>query len=399
MSLSGQANTHAMREFRRINDRLSPILPTAGAFRRRQHAGEMAFVQRSLIVLLVFSQPGCSSRSDAEGDVIYQPVSAYRVAQQPEFALGRSFTGVVQPTQSADIAFGVSGKLQAVLANEGDRVEKGDLLARLDTDLLVVERRQLQAQLLEAQANLRLTRANLERHASLEGDGYVSRQRRDELEASRDVIRASIQQLEARLDGNTVMQDKAHLLAPFAGVISERFMEEGSAAAPAAAVFRVLETGRLEAHVGVPRKLASTINEGDVVELVVAGETTCGEVLAVGAELKVRSHSVMIRITLPRDFSLAGSVVELQLQDRIVERGFLIPESALTASLRGLWRVYVLKPQTDDLYMVEARDLQLRYSGEVEAYVTRGLRDGETIVASGVHKIVPGQLVRVIDAG
>ncbi len=351
----------------------------------------------SLILLGIFAHQlsGCSAPTEADRQVIYQPVSAYTVSQQDEFTLNRSFTGVVEAAQSAQIAFEFGGKVQVVLVNEGDRVEEGELLARLDTALLDIERRQLQAQLKEAQANLRLTEANLSRQTSLETDGYASRQRRDELEASRDAINANINHLEAALDGNMVRQEKAHLLAPFAGVISERFLEQGSAASPSVPAFRVLETGRLEAHIGVPRQLAHNVTPGDVVSLTIAGRDTHGEVLAVGAELKARSHAVMIRTTVPEGESLAGSVVELHLEDRIKDTGFIVPESALTASMRGLWRVYVLVPQDNDLYRVEARDLQLRYSGEARAYVTGGLREGESIVADGVHKIVPGQLVRL----
>ncbi len=347
------------------------------------------------IVFIMILQSACSARVDAERQLVYQPVTALEVSSQQEFAVVRSFTGAVRPAQAANVAFGVSGKLEEVLVNEGDRVAEGEMLARLDTALLEIERRQLQAKLSEAQANLRLTQANLERQTSLEGDGYSSLQRRDELEMNRDVIKANIQQLEASLDGNTVRQEKAHLFAPFAGVISERFLQRGAAASPGQAIFRILETGRLEAHVGVPRELATTISKGDVVDLQVAGRSTHGEVLAVGAELKARSHSVTIRVTVPKEFALAGSVVELQLEDKVSGRGFVIPETALSASLRGLWRVYVLNASVDDLYQVEARDLQLLYSGKKQVFVSGGLRDGESIVADGVHRIVPGQLVRL----
>jgi RND family efflux transporter MFP subunit len=350
------------------------------------------------IVFILFFQVGCSAPVDAERQVIYQTVTAVTVKEQTDFAIDRSFTGVIQPAQAAQLAFEFAGTVQTVLVDEGDRVEEGELLARLDTALLSIERRQLQAQLAEAEANLRLTEANLSRQTSLQSDGYASLQRRDELEAGRDAIRANISQLEAALDGNTVRQEKAHLYAPFAGVISERYLEQGSAASPGGPVFRVLEISRLEAHVGVPRSLANVVATGDVVELRVAGKSTHGEVLAIGAELKAGSHAVMMRMTLPEGVGLAGSVVELRLTDAVRGSGFVIPETALTASLRGLWRVYVLLPDADDLKKVEARDLQLRFVGEKRAFVEGGLRDGEIIVATGVHKIVPGQLVRIVDA-
>ncbi|NND68229.1 MAG: efflux RND transporter periplasmic adaptor subunit [Halioglobus sp.] len=344
---------------------------------------------------LALGLSGCEVQGSDEREVIYQPVEAIRVTLAERFEVTRLFTGVVQPAQTADIAFEFGGTVQAVLVNEGDRVEEGDLLARLDTALLEIERRQLLAQLAEAEATLRLTDANLKRQGSLEADGYASRQRRDELEANRDAIEARMQHLQAALDGNLVRQEKAHLLAPFAGVIGERFMEQGSAAAPGVPALTVLETGRLEARVGVPRQLAQDIHRGDEVDLAVAGEAMRGQVLAVGAELKARSHAVNIRIAIESDSILAGTVVELTLRDYIDTPGFVLPDSALTASLRGLWRVYVLAPVEGGLYKVEARDLQLRYSDSRRAYVEGGVRDGELVIASGTHRVVPGQLVRI----
>jgi RND family efflux transporter MFP subunit len=342
---------------------------------------------------------GCEANSGETGEVIYQSVSAVQVTEQAEFELTRSFTGIVLPARSANIAFEFGGTVQSMLVDEGDRIEEGDLLAQLDTALLAIERRQLQAQLEEAQANLRLARANLARHMSLETDGFASQQRRDELEAGRDAITARISQLQATLDGNQVRQHKAHLHAPFAGVVGERFLEEGSSAGTGAPVLRILEIGQMEAHVGVPRQLAQNLSVDQTVSVQLGERVEQGQVLAVGAELKARSHTAKVRIQLPPQEVLAGSLVQLRLADSIPGPGFSVPQSALTASMRGLWRVYVLVPAGENLYRVEARDLQLLYSDELRAFVEGGLNSGETVVTEGVHKLVPGQLVRIVDNG
>jgi hypothetical protein len=59
----------------------------------------------------------------------------------------------------------------------------------------------------------------------------------------------------------------------------------------------------------------------------------------------------------------------------------------------------VLVSAGENLYRVEARDLQLLYSDELRAFVEGGLKSGETVVTDGVHKLVPGQLVRIVDNG
>lgn len=359
----------------------------------------MRTIYRAFATALVLIQTACFNDSTADRTVVYQPVTAYQVVEQPGFEILRSFTGVVQPAQSAEVGFELGGTIKLFPVDEGDRVAAGDQLASLDKSLLKVERRQLEAQVVEATATRRLILANLERQASLESEGYASRQRRDELVASRDATEAELRRLEAALDGNDVRIQKATLIASFDGVVSERFMEVGSAAAPGVPVLKLLEIGRMEAHIGVPGELSASLSPGDLVTLTVAGTETLGEVLAVGAELKARSHAVVIRVALADSNVLAGTVVELQLTDLIREPGFVIPKSSLTASMRGLWRVYVLQPEGDSFFRIEARDLQLRYSGESHAFVTGGLHNGEKIVADGLHKMVPGQRVRSIEAG
>ncbi|MFT4614869.1 MAG: RND family efflux transporter MFP subunit [Bacteroidia bacterium] len=349
----------------------------------------------SLASFLLISQSGCEVHGSEVHEIVYQPVAAVTVERLAEFAVKRSFTGVARPAQSADLAFEFSGTVSEVMVNEGDRVEADELVARLDTSLLEIERRQLQAQQAEAQANQRLILANLDRQGSLETDGYASRQRRDELESGRDANRARIAHLQAALDGNLVRQEKYHLRAPFSGVVGERFLQRGSTASPGVPAIRVLETDRMEARIGVPRQLAATVSKGDVVTLSINGRTVLGDVLAVGAELKAKSHAVTVRIGLRDHTVMTGSVIELILNDRIATSGFAVPEAALTASLRGLWRVYVLLPVESGLYQIEPRDLQLRYLNEREAFVEGGLRDGERIVASGAHRVVPGQLVKL----
>ena len=338
---------------------------------------------------------GCQARSEESSAVIYQSVAVVKVVQQSEFLLDRSFTGVVLPARRADFAFEFGGTVEFMLVDEGDPVEEGDLLAQLDTSLLVIERRQLDAQLREAQANLRLTKSNLVRHQSLESDGFASQQRRDELEAGRDAIGAKISQLEAMLDGNDIRQKKAHIYAPFAGVVSERYLEQGSRAGVGEPVLRLLDTTLMEAHVGVPRQLARSLSPGQMVKVEVDGELVQGSVLALGAELKAQSHTVTVRIELPPMEVLSGSLVRLQFEDKIEGIGFTLPQSALTANLRGLWRVYVLKPAGEDLYRVEARDVQLRFLDEHRGYVEGGLSDGDLVVSQGIQKLVRGQLVRI----
>ena len=106
----------------------------------------MRTIYRAFATALVLIQTACFNDTTADRTVVYQPVTAYQVVEQPGFEILRSFTGVVQPAQSAEVGFELGGTIKLFPVDEGDRVAAGDQLASLDKSLLKVERRQLEAQ-------------------------------------------------------------------------------------------------------------------------------------------------------------------------------------------------------------------------------------------------------------
>jgi hypothetical protein len=97
-----------------------------------------------------------------------------------------------------------------------------------------------------------------------------------------------------------------------------------------------------------------------------------------------------------------GDLVELSLSKRVSEPGYWLPLSALAEGPRGLWQAYAVEPlrqvpagiSAD--HRIDPRPLEILYLEVDRAYVRGPLRDGEPIVSSGPHRVVSGQLVRLL---
>jgi RND family efflux transporter MFP subunit len=352
-----------------------------------------------LTLLLAFTLVGCKPENVdlAAAEDYRHLVRAVMVAEQSEFRIEREFAGLVVPRQSTDIGFEQAGQVARILIDDGAQVVAGQLLAELDVQLLEAERDELIGRRSDIESRVILNQANMKRALELQHKGFAADQRIDELVAEQGTLEASMAQIDAGLRATDTRVEKSKLIAPFAGSVSRRYVDEGAVLGSGTPVFRMLEDSSLEARVGVPVRLLNHISAGQSVGLVIAGEPVTGQVLAIGTDVTRATLTVPARIGIPADSHVvSGAQAYLRLNESVQDKGFWLPLTSLTEGLRGLWNVYVLVPGDDaDLYRIESRDVQISYANQRDAFVSGALADGEKVVASGLHRLVPGQWVRV----
>jgi len=387
-------------------------------------------------------------------------VSTTALRAEDELVLRRRFTGEVEARRSVDLMFEGTGRVDAIRVREGDAVEAGDVLATLDTSLLEARRAEvasrqarLRAQLDELVAGprdeqiaaaraevaaleeelaiavvLRDRRVKLADEGSIPAeDAQTARARASALAARLDGARARLAELEegtraeqiaaqrgalgevtAALDAIDTEIARTRILAPFAGTIAARHLDEGafvSSMAPVAAL-RLVETGALEARVGVPPAIAADLADGSARPSL----GLRGEELAVGpprllptVEGDTRTVTAVFDLEPGAGAPRPGEIVELVTSVRRAEGGAWVPIGALSASTRGLWTLYAVEPPeggaADGTAVLRRVEVEvLRTDGE-RAFV-RGTFAGDLrVVDSGAHRVVPGQRVRVADQG
>ena len=409
-------------------------------------AGLLLAVGLPLVQSRLVAQEAESGEADA---VTVLAVETLTVAAVSSYEVASAYTGEIAALRSSDLGFTRSGELVQVLVAEGDRVSSGQTLAVLDTQSLLTQRRQLEAQLAQAQAQLlelqrgarqeaiavaqaqvrdvenqlALQRQQQERREFLYQRGAISKEQLDEfsfgaeaLAARRDSAQSSleellngtrpeqvaaqqavVQQLEASIASLDVDLSKSTLRAPFDGVVALRQVDEGVVVGAGQSVVRLVESEAPEARIGMPTSAASRLRAGEAVTVNAAGERFAATVKAVLPEVNpdTRTQSVVFQLEAGVLSRVSpGQTVRVELSETVPTSGLWLPIEALTQDIRGLWSVYGVVPAEAGGYQVQPQAVEILHQETDRVLVQGALQGGDRIVASGVHRLVPGQPVR-----
>ncbi|WP_017302652.1 efflux RND transporter periplasmic adaptor subunit [Nodosilinea nodulosa] len=372
-------------------------------------------------------------------------VSSYEVA--------RAYTGKIAARRSSDLGFTRSGELVEVLVAEGDRVSSGQPLALLDTQSLLTQRRQIEAQLAQAQAQwlelqrgarqeaiaaaqaqvrdvdnqLALQQQQRERREFLYEQGAISKEQLDEfafgvdaLAARRDSAQSSldellngtrpeqvaaqqavVQQLDASIASIDVDLNQSTLRAPFDGIVAVRQVDEGVVVGAGQTVVRLVESVAPEARIGMPTSAASRLRPGAAVTVKADTERFPATVKAVLPEVNPDTRTQVVVFQLgPEALTRVspGETVRVTLSEAVPTSGLWLPIEALTQDIRGLWSAYGVVPAAEsDGYQVQPKAVEILHQESDRVLVQGALQGGDRIVASGVHRLVPGQQVRLLN--
>lgn len=327
-----------------------------------------------------------------------RPIAAriQRVAYSDAFDLTETFSGMATARRASALGFETGGRIAAIYVDTGDKIEKGQELARLDTRALRAQLAAADAQTAEAQASYDLAELTVARQQTLVSQGHVAQQRYDEAFANAAAAAARIEAAKARAETLRVQIDLARLNAPFSGVVAARQSDEGAIAAPGAPILELVETAAVEARVGLPADLAADLNIGDTYVLETAAGTFSAEFRASTGVISATDRTVVSVF----DFAEApppGSVVRLAMKRSVAERGFWAPVTALTEADRGLWAIYAVV-EDDAGARVERRLVELVHAEAEQVYVRGAIQDDEAFVRDGLQRITPGALVTPVGA-
>ena len=308
-------------------------------------------------------------------------------------ALDEKFTGIIQPRRSSDLGFADGGRIAALNVDVGDRVTDGQILAVLDTRALRSQLASAEARVNEARASHALAMNTVERQQTLMHRGHVSQQRVDEAIAQAATADARIEAAKAQADTLRVQIDLASIRAPYPGMIMARNYDEGAIAPRGAPVFELVETGALEARLGLPANLASTLEPGKVYALESDGGPIDARLRSVTGVIEAgqRSVTTVFDVTDPRTVS-PGAVVRLSLSRDVEENGLWLPVSALAEGQRGLWSLYIAVPQEGG-WVARPGLVEVVQSDGERAFVRGAVSDGDRIIIDGLQRVAPGQAV------
>jgi membrane fusion protein, multidrug efflux system len=291
--------------------------------------------------------------------------------------------GSLQSDESVQISSEVAGRVSEVLFREGQRVQAGEVLVKLDDALS-------RAELGEAQARLALAEANHRRTSSLARTGNTTQRAEDEATSALETARAAVELIKVRLD-------KLSITAPFTGVVGIRRISVGAYMSPGAPIANLEKIDELKVDFKVPEIHLADVKVGQEIEVTVDAlprRVFKGTIYAIDPMVDVNGRALTIRARLPNpDLVLRpGLFARITVKGQSEAKVVVVPEEAVV-------------PRGDSalLYRIESGKavetkvrLGSRMAGHVE--ILEGLAPEAIVVTAGQIRLRNGALVEVVSS-
>lgn len=333
------------------------------------------------LISSLFLLVACGGQSDSASGPpptsVTQAVATLETVSQVERSVGR-----LKANTAPMIASETAGRVIEVLAQAGDSVDAGQVLARLDGDS---QRAQLEAARGEVSQLRALTRnqeARVERLSGLVDGDLVSKDQFEEAQSQAQALNSQLSSAQARLSSAQLNLQRTEIVSPVAGQIERRHISSGDFVGVGAPLFNVVSPSALMAVLPVPQRLSTQVKVGQMVRLHSLDspheilEFPISEVRpVVGA--RSRAVEVVVALANPGGWRDGGSVIgEIVLAER---QAVVVPPISVVKRPAGEI-VYVIDKERS-IAIERVVNVGLRHAKWIE--ITSGVSAGEAIVLSG----------------
>ena len=316
------------------------------------------------------------------------------------FQRPRALIGKIESGNMPMIGFEAAGRIISLTVDEGQYVKKGQVLGLLDTEATLAQQERIAASLQGAEAEARLARLSEQRISRLIQQGLESEQRLDEARERTKAADGAVNEILALQQANKVQLDDAILRAPFDGLITQRLQHLGSMVANGQPVFALQDMSALRVRVAVasdtarliPADAEATLEYNDnEYSVFMSAKTPFTDPVTQTQDLLFAFDHRQKNVA---DF-VVGELVSIHWMQPVTQRGFWVPISALSAGVRGTWRVLTVEGLGDG-QLVVPKHVTIVFSEGQRAYVTGSVNASDYVLRQGVHKLVSKQRVHSV---
>ena len=342
---------------------------------------------------------GCEEPAPDEVERI-RAIKPYYVSE-PAGGDVRRYSGEITASNTSALSFAVSGTVQTVDVNQGDRVVKGQVLATLDPERFKLDVGAAQSELDAAKAEHEKAKLELERKRQLYQKGWVAKAAYDQAVAAADGAEGQLNLARSRLGLAERDQNNARLIAPFDGIIALRDVEPFTEVTTGQTIFQIDSEGSFEVELSIPDSVISRVKLGAPITVEarnVAGCGCAGRITEIGSTTGAANTVPVKAALLERvDGLLPGMAVEanLILSGNTGPRGYLLPLVAIAPGDETA-PGYVFKFDAEaGVVRKTAVQAGETVSGNL-VEVANGIDAGDVIAAAGVSFLRDGQRVTLM---
>jgi membrane fusion protein (multidrug efflux system) len=359
-----------------------------------RYAGTAAHVFRAILIL-GFILPGCTEKNKEQVNkklekgtpIITGKASTRRV----EYALNQ--VGTLEASQEVTLRSEIEGSVVEILFSEGRKVNKSEVLVRLDAAKIHADIRNLEARIEELRIRLSNKNRTLERNRSLVAQDLVSRQQFDNLETEIEETKSQIIQAKADLARQKERLSYTVIKAPFAGIAGVRTFSKGHYLKVGDQVVTIVDLDLLEITFQVPEKFKSRLFIGQDVILKVDAypeKTFKGKVFFISpqVDLNLRTFQVKAKVVNTPPLLNPGMFAHVKMITDVHEKALTVP-----------WESVIQTESETYLYVVEgevAKKVPVRtgkITNEWAEILDTNLLPGTTVILEGKFAVKDGMKV------
>ena len=288
------------------------------------------------------------------------------------YKVSRDFPGKLLPSEQSKLAFEIPGKIKSINVDVGDKVRKGDVLVSLDD-------REALAQLNQSKAKYDLAIQVLNRFKDLRTKGHISIQDLDNANSEELIAKSQYEFYKVKFE-------QTKLLAPFDGVIQDRYLDTGSVINGGIPILEILDSKNVKANISIPISYIDKIKIGESYNFEIGNISTQATLQRL-APMSLGGSNNRLAVFVFDTFFNPGSVATLKLTTIEQGKGTWVPIKSLSQSEQGVWAIYTINDQkkvTRDLVDI------IYFEGEY-AFVNGTLKNGDLIILGGAQKIIEGK--------
>ena len=293
--------------------------------------------------------------------------------------------GNVDTKQNLIIYPEYSGVLTQVNVKSGQKVNKGQILARIDDG-------GLSNQLAQMETQATLAKTTFERQKNLWDKKIGSEIQFLQAKTNYEAQMKAVAQMRAQL-GKTIVK------APFSGVIDEVITEKGQVVGPGQQLMRIVNLSDMYVSANVPESFIGKIKVGAIVDVQVksTGKTYKGKVRQIGNYINPNNRNFSIEVAVPNSDNLLrpNQVAVLKIEDYKKANAILVPESIVTENAVGEKIIYTVDTSGKEPKAIK-KTIVVGLTSGANIEVKSGLNKGEQIIIEGARSVQNGDVVEII---
>lgn len=307
-------------------------------------------------------------------------VEVFQVVPSPLREIVRT-TGSLLASESISVRSETNGKVISFNFADGQEVEAGQLLFKIDDS-------ELQAQRNRTLFRKELAKSRAQRISNLLRQGGMSQEDFDNAENEVNVLRAELQLIDAQLD-------KKEIRAPFSGRVGLRYVSEGSLVLSDTELTTLHKLDPIKIDFPVAERFASQLRPGMQIQFQIIGEQTSftGEIYALNPRIDPSTRNLQVRAITPNPNQrlIPGSFANVEIVLDEIPNALLIPSIALIPGLNEQ-RVFVVKNN-----LIESRVVQTGQRLASRVQITDGLVPGDLVLVTGLLQAREGLQVKILN--